>query len=157
VYEAFILVTLAGLVILAIRPGVKQGRPLIIHKAGLYHATLAPQLGRVQDLIGQIAGKFTATGDIASLQFKLHDSGGQYLLAAGFRGGMLYFQALPCKADSDCETLHKFSDEVLINIPLVESQQGGIAMRAAVEAAAMQLHIECQPLTNEGDACCLVP
>lgn len=144
-YEGLILATLVLLVILAIRPVVKYDNPLVIHKPGLYHATLGPQLGRVQYFIEQVAEQFPAMGDITSLQFKMRDAAGQYLLAAGLRAGILYFQAIPYKVDGDCETLRRFSDEVLVNIPLAESQdiQGIASMRAAVEAAAKRLQIEC--------------
>ena len=146
-YEGFVLVTLVVLVVLAIRPVVKQDSPLIIHKPGLYHATLAPQLAHVQDLIEQIAEQFCAAGDIDTLQFKLSDQHGQYLLAAGFRAGMLYFQAIPYQSDTDCATLRKFSDAVLVNIPLVAAQQENLSIRTVVEAAAMRLNIHCRFIT----------
>ena len=152
-YEGLVLATLAVLVILLIQPAEKQESPLIIIKPGLYHATLAPQLGRVEQLIEQIAAQFHALADIASLQFKMCDADGQYLLAAGFRQGMLYIQAIQYKTDKDCETLRKFTDDVLVNIPFTESNQGIVAMRVAVQAAAMRLKIDCLPITYERDAC----
>lgn len=151
-YEGLVLVALAAFVILAIRPVVNQDSPFVIHKPGIYHATLAPQLARVQDLIERITGHFSAAGDIASLQFKMDDSGRQYLLAAGFRAGMLYFQAIPYKDNSDYATLRQFSNEVLINIPLGVVESDRAALRAAVEIAAMRLRIECLSIKDERDA-----
>lgn len=153
-YEGFVLITLVVLVVLAIRPAVKYDSPLVIHKPGLYHATLAPRLGRVQYLIEQVAEQFSATGDIATRQFKMHDAAGKYLLAAGFRAGVLYFQAIPYSVDNDCEILRKFSDEVLVNIPLAKSQdmQGIASMRSAVEQAAKRLQIDCLSITNKRHA-----
>ncbi|MCX7193190.1 MAG: hypothetical protein NTY60_06180 [Proteobacteria bacterium] len=151
-YEGFFLVALVVLVVLAMRPKVKYDNPVIIHKPGLYHATLAPQLDRAQDLIERISNQFSAAGDVDTQYFTIHDVSGQYLLAAGFRAGTLYFQAiLPALHDNNCKTLRLFSAQVMLQVPLGASRevQDALGLRAAVEAAADQLQIACLNCDNE--------
>lgn len=143
-YEGILLVALVTLVVLAIRP--RKINPVVIHKPGLYHATLAPQLVRAKNLIEKIASGLIAEGDIATQYYELHDVSGRYLLAVGLRGGILYFQAiLPSASDEDCQALREFSGQVMVDIPLVSSpdQQGMAHLRAAVETAATVLQITC--------------
>lgn len=148
-YEGVLLAALVVLVILAIRPAVKYDNPLVIHQPGVYHATLSPQLDRAQKLIEQIAIRFSSVGDIATQYFKMHDAGGHYWLAVGFRASVLYFQAiLPAANDDDGNALRKFSDEVMMQIPLARSQdvRGSEYLCSAVEVAASQLQIACLKL-----------
>ena len=48
--ESLLLITIVALVVLAIRRGkpVVLDNPVIIHRRGQYHITLAPQLNRAQ-------------------------------------------------------------------------------------------------------------
>lgn len=154
-YEGFFLVVLTALVILFMRPGkkVRYDNPVVIHKPGLYHATLAPKLDRAQTYIESIASQFFGAGlpagDIATQCFEVRDADGQYLLAAGFRAGTLYFQAImPSAAGSHYKTLHQFADQVMVHIPLSPSldTRAGESLRTAVEVAANRLEIECLSL-----------
>lgn len=154
-YEGFFLIALVALVILAIRPGkqVRYDNPVVIHKPGFYHATLAPKLIRAQNFIELVARQFFESGlqagDIPTQYFGVQDAAGQYLLAAGFRSGKLYFQAIvPLAADSHYKTLHEFSDGVMVHIPLAGSActQGGEHLRTALEVAAKRLEIVCLSL-----------
>lgn len=152
-FEAFFLAALVILVVLAIRPRktVIFDNPVVIHLPGQYHATLAPQLDRAQNFIEHIARQFSDSGlhagDIATQYFEVN-AGGQYLLAVGFRAGMLYFQAImPVLngADSHYKTLHQFSEQVMVHLPLTTliSEQDAENLHTAVESAATQLQISC--------------
>lgn len=146
-YEGIFLAALVVLVVWAIRPGktVQYDSPIVIHKPALYHATLAPQLLRVQNLIEQIASHFSFEYDIATQYFKVRDQEGDYLFAAGYRAGVLYFQALPASDNEEVSTLRRFSEAVMVHIPLVESQSaGGLArLRTTVTQQANRLQITC--------------
>jgi hypothetical protein len=139
-YEGLILVFLVVLVILAIRPKTA----LIIEKSGVYHATLAPELERVTYLIEQMAGTFFATGDIETCYFRMHDTSGDYLLAAGWRGGILYFQAiLPAGDIDDRKIIEDFSTAVMSELPFAISvgREDILYLSTSVVIAAQQLHI----------------
>lgn len=162
-YEGFFLIVLVTLVVLAIRPGkkVRYDNPLVIHKSGLYHATLAPKLIRAQPFIEAVASQFSGAGlpagDIATQYFKVSDAAGPYLLAAGFRAGMWYFQAIePLDADDHYKTLHQFADQVMVHVPIAESLDTRVAeqLRAAVEVAARNLQITCLNLNLNLNAEC---
>jgi len=159
-YELFLLALLITIVALSIRSGkpVVLDNPLIIQRPGEYHITLAPQLGRAQTFIEQIAGQFVLLhppqGEIPTQYFEVHDrnenggAGGLYLLAAAYRGGMLYFQAinpLPLlrDADSHLKQVREFSNAVLALHPLDHPAGEGEAMklRSAVETAAQKLKV----------------
>src|SRR4030067_2187277 len=58
--ELLLLITIVTRVVLAIRRGspVAVDNPVIIHRRGQYHITLAPQLNRAQTFTEQIAGQF---------------------------------------------------------------------------------------------------
>ncbi len=154
-YEGFFLIVLVVLVVLAIRPGktVKYDYPVVIHKPGFYHATIAPELTRAQPFIEAVASQFFGAGlqagDIPTQCFEVRDADGQYLLAAGSRAGTLYFQAIaPLAADSHYKTLHQFADQVMVHIPLSPSldTRSGENFRTAVEVAANRLEIVCLSL-----------
>ena len=115
-FELFLLILLVTIILWSIRSGksVVLDEPIIIHRPGQYHITLAPQLKRAQTFIEQIAKQFALSpappGDLPSLYFEVRDpqvfAEGQtcYLLAVAWRGGMLYFQAInpqPLRADAD--------------------------------------------------------
>jgi hypothetical protein len=148
-YEGFLLIALVVLVVLAIRPGKTD--PIVIHKPG-YHATLAPQLGRAEGFIELIFREVSTDGDIATQYFEVHDSAGKFLLAAGLRGGVLYFQAiLPPFNKASGQAIRYFSDQVLVNIPLSSKQQDAVCLRKAVEKAAVQLEMCCNNLSSNDE------
>src|SRR4030067_2305694 len=119
--ELFLLTLLIILIVLSIRRGkpVVLDNPLIIQRPGQYHITLAPQLDRAQTFIEQIAARFPlpnpppqagdganeslrevfVKGALPSRFFEVRDpgvlarEGSSYLLAAAYRGGLLYFHA----------------------------------------------------------------
>ena len=151
-YEALLLAVLVVLVILAIRKPVLLDSPLIIQRSGQYHLTLAPQLVHAKNFIELIAGKFAGSalheGDVATQYFEVRESEDYYLLAVGFRAGILYFQAVNPQpllkdADSHYETVRSFSEQVMVQLaPLAENRDAAGSLRAAVEMAARQLNIE---------------
>lgn len=154
-YEGFFLIALVTVVIFAMRPGkqVRYDNPVVNHKPGFYHATIAPELERAQYFIESVTGQFfesgDQSGDIPAQYFSVHDAAELYLLAAGFRAGTLYFQAIaPLAADSHYKTLKEFADQVMVDIPLAGSAaiQGGEHLRTAVEVAAKRLEIVCLSL-----------
>lgn len=155
--ELIILLVLAAVVVIGIRYGrtAAPESPVIIHQPGRYHITLAPQLTPAQAFIENIAEQFSAIhqpqGDIPTVYFEVHDPNLSalrekfYLLAAAYRGGALYFQAINPQpllrdADSHLKTVRDFSAAVLVQIPLSESgdELGTAKLCAAVESAAQQ-------------------
>lgn len=136
-YEGLLLVALVVVVLLAIRP--TKINPVVVHKPG-FHATLAPGLVRTQSFVERISGEALSGGDIATQYFEGEDSVGKFLLAVGFRGGILYFQAiLPTQGDANDQAIRRFSELVMVNIPLSSSQQDAVRLREVVERAAVQL------------------
>jgi len=158
--ELLLLTLVITVVVLSIRRGkpVILDNPLIIRRPGQYHITLAPQLNRAQRFIEKISDHFFRSplpqGDIASHFFEvrdtnLHISGMDfYLMAAAYRGGELYFQAihpLPLlrDADSHFKQIREFTEAVLAQHPLEHSVASDEAdkLRSAVEMTAQQLKI----------------
>lgn len=165
--ELFLLVLLIGLVVLVIRGGKPKvlDDPLIIQSPGRYHITLAPQLDRAQTFIEQIAGQFARShppqGELPSRFFAVRDpdvlaqEGEFYLLAAAYRGGLLYFQAINPRPllrddDSHLKQVREFSEAVLALHPLAHPVDGDEAekLRSAVEMAARQSNITVKILTE---------
>ncbi len=152
-YEGFFLVALTALVILFMRPGkrVIYDNPVVIDKAPLYHATLAPKLIRAQPFVDAIASQFFERelpfGDIVTQYFQVNDAEGCYLLAAGFRRGIIYFQIIPLSSgQTDEQAIRLFSDSVMVHIPLVslvDTQDAG-RLNEAVVAAAHRSNIGCE-------------
>ncbi|MDO8351169.1 MAG: hypothetical protein Q7S94_08480 [Gallionella sp.] len=157
-YEALLLAVLVVLVILVMRKPVLLDNPLIIQRPGHYHITLAPQLAHAKSFLELIAEKFSEAapheGELATQYFEVRatDAPGaaHYLLAVGFRAGILYFQAIYPQpllkdADSHYETVRRFSEQVMAQwAPLAGNRDA--SLRAAVEAAAQQLKIACDCL-----------
>lgn len=162
--ELFLIGMIVTLVILTIRSGrpVILETPVIIHRVGKYHITLAPQLNRAQNFIEQIA--------VELARLKLSDSDTQifavydeeicptgekmYLLAVTLRGGIAYFQAIMPKAvlldgDSHYQTMRNFSTAVLHDIPVA-----AVAARAhdlierALNVAAQRAHLRVMPMRS---------
>lgn len=159
-FELFLLIILVTLVVLGIRRGKPAvlDNPLIIQQPGQYHITLAPQLDRAQTFIEQAAGQFAQShppqGEIPTRFFEVRDSsvlpedGSFYLLAATYRGGLLYFQAINPQpllrdADSHLKQVREFSEAVLALHPLEHPAGGDEAdkLRTAVEMAARQMKL----------------
>ncbi len=134
--ELFLISMIVTLVILSIRSGrpVILETPLIIHRVGQYHITLAPQLNRAQTFIEQIVhalatAELSRANDSDSLFFRVHDEKlcptGEhfYLLAITRRAGQYYFQAILPKpllhdADRHEQTIREFATSVLREVPL---------------------------------------
>jgi len=165
--ELFLLVLLIGLIVLVIRGGKHEvlDNPLVIQSPGQYHITLAPNLDGAQPFIEQIVGKFAQShppqGELPSQFFEVRNpdvlaqEGNLYLLAAAYRGGLLYFQAInpqPLLRDDDShlKQVREFSEAVLALHPLAHPAGGEEAekLRSAVEMAARQLKISVKPLTE---------
>jgi hypothetical protein len=155
--ESLLLLTIITLIVITIRRArpVILENPVIIHRPGQYHITLAPQLNRAQTFIEQIARHYSQSHphqrDLPTQYFEVRDpkvfSKGQncYLLAIALRGGVLYFQAVNPKprqhdADSHYKTLHEFAESVLQHHPLSgpADEQGAEKLRAAVDTIAAQ-------------------
>jgi len=166
--ELFLLVLIIMFVVLAIRSGKTpvQEKPLIIKSPGRYHVTLAPQLDLAQTFIEQIgdlfAQLFQPQGDLPNMYFEVHDPGlparGEqfYLLAAAYRSGLLYFQAInaqPLLRDSDSylKQIREYSEAVLALHPL--NHPAGVdeaeKLRCTVELAARQLNISVRQLMEK--------
>lgn len=158
--ELFLLTLLVALIVLSIRRGkpVSLDNPIIIQRPGQYHITLAPQLDRAQTFIEQIAARFALSrppqGELPSQFFEIRDpgvlarDGSCYLLAAAYRGGLLYFQAIDPQpmlrdADSHLKQIREFSGAVLALHPLGHPAGGDEAakLRNAVETAAQKMNI----------------
>lgn len=150
--ETLLTLTIITLVVLAIRRSkpVVLDNPVIMHRPGKYHITLAPQLNRAQGFIEDIAKLINATTeamqDSATQYFcvhdeKVHDSGEKfYLLAVAMRGGMVYFQAIKPHhlkdGDSDLKTISEFSTSVMFHHPLT-SEADAVSARALLDAVQM--------------------
>ncbi|MGC2049382.1 MAG: hypothetical protein WA635_12335, partial [Gallionella sp.] len=85
----------------------------------------------------------------------LAQDGKFYLLAAAYRGGLLYFQAINPQPllhddDSHLKQVREFSEAVLALHPLEHPAECDEAekLRSAVELAARQLKISVKPLTG---------
>ena len=127
------LVTLALLfVVFVVKPGRTPplANPMIIHRIGQYHITLAPQLNLAQPLIEDIAKGLGSPAELApnsrSLSFEVRDpdvtAHGKvfYLLAITQRNGMLYFQATTSDSEDPQEriaTLQEFANQTLLKLP----------------------------------------
>ncbi|HEY0665708.1 MAG TPA: hypothetical protein VGD24_06565 [Gallionella sp.] len=153
-YELLILAVLLTAVVLFIRG--KPVKPLIIHRPGYYHLTLAPQLDHQQAFLEQIADDFRRApppqGDLPGQYYEVsaaQQPGGTieapYLLAVALRNGTLYFQAivpLPSHSarESRLKAVREFSEAVLTQLPLADPVDisGAESLRTAVSKAAIQ-------------------
>ena len=165
--ELLLLTLLVTLIVLSIRRGKPVGldNPIIVQRPGQYHITLAPQLDRAQTFIEQISARFALShppqGELPSKFFEVRDhgvparEGVSYLLAAAYRSGMLYFQAIDPQpvlrdADSYLRQIREFSGAVLALHPLDHPADGDEAekLRNAVETAAQQMNITVKMLVD---------
>jgi len=157
-YELAILALLIVVIVLSIRGGKPVVQvPVIIHRPGQYHITLAPQLAYAQTFIEQIVLQFAQlhkpNGDIPGQYFEIRGpQAACYLLAIAMRGGVLYFQAInpqPSQRDGgNLEMLRDFSAAVIARLPLTEPLDGTGAesLRAAVDTVAGSSGIEAKVL-----------
>lgn len=156
--ELTLLTGLTILVWLALRRGkpVVLDTPLVIHRVGQYHATLAPQLNGAQTLIEQIAQRFAAqppiSGEAETLCFAAHDprvhadANQFYLLAVSLRHGLLYFQAIPPQpllrdADNHRTTLLTFANAVLAEQAPARDNIAAPLLTHIIQAAADTLNV----------------
>ena len=167
--ELLLVITLVTLIVLTIRRGkpVVLDNPLIIHRPGQYHVTLASQLNRAQNFVEQIALQFIALqppqGDLPSQYVEIQDPAvfaegeSAYLLAITLRNGMLYFQAINPQpliydADSHYKTLRAFSETILKH-HLFSSPADALwaeKLRDSINTAAQQMNIAVRAL-HESD------
>lgn len=159
--ELFLISMIVTLVILTIRSGrpVILETPVIIHRVGKYHITLAPQLNLAQTFIEQVAVELARlklsesdTQIFAVYDEKICSAGEKmYLLAVTLRAGVAYFQAIMPKAilhdgDSHYQTMSAFATAVLHDIPLgdVEKTAPDLIERG-LNTAAQQAHLTVIP------------
>lgn len=167
--ELLLVITIVTLVVLAIRRGghVVLDNPVIIHRHGQYHITLAPQLNRAQTFIEQIAMQFMLLhppqGDLSTQYYEVRDpmvfgrGESAYLLAITLRDGVLYFQAINPQpliydADSHYKTLREFSGAVLRQHPLSlpADEQWAEKLRDSIGTIAGQLNINVKEMQAPG-------
>lgn len=160
-FEAFFLAALVTVVVVAIR-GRKTPvfeNPIIIHKVGIYHATLSPQLAHAGNFIERIASEFAeahlSASEITTQYFEIREKAADafYLLAVGARAGVLYFQAITpmpllTKNDSHYKILRQFSEQVMVHHPLVSTPDSLCTtyLQDTVKSAANSLQIICNRL-----------
>ena len=152
------------LLLLYFRPGKMPplNRPLIIHRVGQYHATLAPQLNLAQPLIEAITKQLgtgrDAAPNCAILCFEVHDrqvvtrKQAFYLLTIIQHNGMLYFQAVaPGVALDD---LAKTAAAELTGVSAASPDSAAMDERIAQAVAnvALQRRIAIKRLLNSGEA-----
>lgn len=162
--ESLLLITIVTLVVLTIRrskPAILDN-PVVMHRPGRYHITLATQLNRAQAFIEAIGTRLSdrteKSADTATRYFCVHDekvfSAGEkfYLLAVSQRGGMAYFQAIKPKplkdGESDMGTIAEFSAAVMVHHPLAagtDAQAGQVVLDAVLEVAE-KMHIKVEEL-----------
>ncbi len=147
-YELFFLVTLAALVVWALRPAKSRllEAPIVLHEPGRYHATIAPALLSARQFIELIVDVFAGTGDIATQYYQVHESGRSWLLAISYRAGQLYFQAiLPTASVDHFQAIARFSGQVMVNIPAAQGTDAQ-PLNVAVNAAADKLQLSIRAL-----------
>ncbi|MDX8400642.1 MAG: hypothetical protein R8K20_10405 [Gallionellaceae bacterium] len=131
--ESLTIITLITLYLVFFRPGKTPAlnNPLIIHRPGQYHMTLAPQLNLAQpfieDLAKQIGSPSELAANSATLCFEVKDKDATahgknfYLLAITQRNGLLYFQVTSSKSDdksAHAEEILAFANNVLVSSPM---------------------------------------
>lgn len=163
--ELLLVITIVTLVVLAIRRGspVVLDNPVIIHRLGQYHITLAPQLNRAQTFIEQIAKPYMLMhppqADLPTQYYEVRDptvfarGESAYLLAITLRDGILYFQAINPRpliydADSHYKTLREFSGTVMKQHPPSKpaDEQWAEKLRESTGKVAEQLNITVEAL-----------
>ena len=154
--ETATIITLCMLYLIFFRPGKTPPleNPLVIERAGQFHATLAPRLNLAQAYIEEIAKQLGASGatthSSATQFFAVHDKQVTahgydfYLLAVTQRNGMLYFQAVsPASKDdaSQLPVIREFAGKVLSRFPATGEQDAApdeSVFAAVLEAARLR-------------------
>lgn len=141
--ELFALLSLLALVVYLIRP---QGvPPLVIHRAGRFHATLSPQYPQAVALVEalEVQSQALPTGDTSTLCFEVTAQGVSYLLGLTRRGGVSYVQIIAPAApirDADpvdhFSAIRDFSARVLVDIPCATHNPAAEASLLTVLGAA---------------------
>ena len=164
--ETATIITLCMLYLIFFRPGKTPPleNPLVIERAGQFHATLAPRLNLAQAYIEEIAKQLGASGatthSSATQFFAVQDKQvtahgyDYYLLAVTLCNGMLYFQAAsPSSKDdsSQLQVIREFSDTVLSRFPATGEYDVGLdeGVLAVVKEAALLRGIEIRLLAEE--------
>lgn len=159
--ETLTLITLIVLFLVFFRPGKTEPlkSPLVINRAGQFHAVLAPMLNLAQPLLENISRHLgeqdRKNGDTETRYFRVVDrevkSHGKnfYLLAITLRNGELYFQATaPHDSSSDLDVIRTFSEAMLSRHPSAAAHSGTAetALTHAIETAAAERGSALAPL-----------
>lgn len=151
--ELTLLTIITTLVVLTLRRSkpIILEHPLVVHRIGKYHITLAPQLNLAQAFAEQIAKHFAelpSSGDSAPQFFTVWDekicTGKDkfYLLAVSVRQNILYVQGIlpqPLLRDSDSHlaTIQTFATGVLSELPALQNNAAAGQVQQAVNLAAV--------------------
>ncbi len=160
--ELTLLTIITTLVVLTLRRSkpIILEHPLVVHRIGKYHITLAPQLNLAQAFLEQIAKQFSElppNGDAATQFFTVQDqkvcTGADkfYLLAVSVRQNVLYLQGIlpqPLLRDSDnhLATIQTFATGVLSELPALQNNTATTQVQQAVQLAAESASMAVLPL-----------
>lgn len=161
--ELTLLTIITALVVISLRHGkpIILENPLVVHRIGKYHITLAPQLNLAQAFAEKIAEQFAAPpihgGDADAQYFSVHDEKiciGKdkfYLLAVACRDNILYLQGifpqtLLRDSDSHLKTIQTFSVGVLSELPPPQNNTAATQVQQAVMLAATAADVKVMPL-----------
>lgn len=161
--ELTLLTIITTLVVLTLRRSkpIILEHPLVVHRIGKYHITLAPQLNLAQAFAEQIAKQVAEclpNGDAEPQFFTVSDekicTGKDkfYLLAVSVRQKILYVQGIlpqPLLRDSDSHlaTIQTFATGVLAELPPLQNNLAAPYVQQAVKAAAASSGITANPLS----------
>lgn len=149
--ELVLLIAIVAAVVLALRKRGGADAPVILQRPGLYHITLAPQLGSVRGFIESLGQRLAEdcrpAGDVPTRYFRVTRAGDDefFLMAVAFRKGICFIQAIvprPLVTDAagHLAALREFSETVLLHYPPVPPVDAGGAgkMSAAIGERARQ-------------------
>ena len=166
--ETITAITLCVLYLVFFRPGKtpRLENPLLIERQGRYRITIAPKLNLAQPFIESVAARISIEKQALSSstvqffavrdkQVGSHALDG-FLLVAGYRNGMLYFQAEqpPRLAKSHSDWLTEFTRDVLANAPArnTYSETLDSLIISAMQSAASELGVDVMLLHAAGMA-----
>lgn len=151
--ETITIATLSLLLLAYLRPGKVEplASPLNIHRAGQFHAVLAPMLNLAQPLLvgisNQLNDKDRVHGNTKTIFVKVTDKevmahgASYYLLAVTLRNGIMYFQATaPTRGENDFSAISTFSDAEMIKHPPMQDYYAteDTALMLAIKNAAAE-------------------
>lgn len=161
--ELTLLTIITTLVVLTLRRSkpIILEHPLVVHRIGRYHITLAPQLNLAQAFAEQIARQVAEcppNGDSAPQFFAVSDEKictdkeKFYLLAVSVRQNILYVQGIlpqPLLRDSDSHlaTIQTFATGVLAELPALQNNLAAPYVQQSVKSAATASGITVTPLS----------